>query len=659
MTRYTPAALLVALTACTSGTGAGADAGEGSAADAAGDVSPFPAAVCVAAPAPWQPGDVAFTDATAASGFADVDVRGTGISLGDIDGDGWIDAIVRRNATALEPADDAERRRVWVMRNRGDGTFEDITDETGLRDSRLDLGDDVYRPVHVVALADVDNDGALDIYNGLQTADLAATGGETSELLRNAGGGVFSLTRAENAVRREGELDAPAGAAFLDANHDGRVDLWLGQHNVTDAGGDTVFQPDRLLLGNGDGTFDDVTQTAGLVTEDWIELEKINAGLAHSRAWSATACDLNNDGHDELLAASYGRAPNLLWQAQPRDDGTIRYVNRSVASGYAYDDDLTWSDNEFARCYCASNRDAEGCADVPAPRIGCSPNWSHATDREPFRLGGNSGATVCADLDNDGWLDLVTTEIRHWWAGSGADGSTVLWNTGEADVRLERAGRDEIGLVVPHVTSGGWDEGHIGATVLDFDNDGWLDIFIGATDYAGNRALLYRQVAPRRFEEVAVDDWVEHNRSHGVGVADIDRDGDLDLIVGHSRARCDASAPNDCYATDSARVLRNELQGTNNWLQVRVDGGTRANRGGVGAVVTVRAGGITQTRRVEAGYGHYGAQNDLVQHFGLGSACEAEVTVQFAPGVASQTWTLPAGHRFRVDPDGVPAVEER
>ena len=126
------------------------------------------------------------------------------------------------------------------------------------------------------------------------------------------------------------------------------------------------------------------------------------------------------------------------------------------------------------------------------PSIACTtPNWRHSTDREPFRLGGNSGATVCADLDNDGQLDLFTTEIRHWWAGAGSDASSVLRNTGASDVAFERLAREDIGLEVPHVTGLSWDEGHISAAVLDVDNDGWKDIFIGASEYAGNRGLLY------------------------------------------------------------------------------------------------------------------------------------------------------------------------
>ena len=112
-------------------------------------------------------------------------------------------------------------------------------------------------------------------------------------------------------------------------------------------------------------------------------------------AWAGAACDLNRDGWPELLAASYGRAPNHLWLNEGGE-----FVNQSVASGFAFDDRIDWSDNESARCFCKLHPDEEDCAGVPAPALtACSSDadilrWDHDYDREPFRLGGNSGTTV-------------------------------------------------------------------------------------------------------------------------------------------------------------------------------------------------------------------------------------------------------------------------
>ena len=87
-----------------------------------------------------------------------------------------------------------------------------------------------------------------------------------------------------------------------------------------------------------------------------------------------------------------------------------------------------------------------------------------------------------------------------------------------------------------------------------------------------------------------------------------------------------------------------------NWLQIQVLGTGNSNRSAVGARIEVQAGALGQTRQVQAGYGHYGAQDDLVQHFGLGSACEATVRVTWPDGAATtEEFTLPAGHRFVIE----------
>lgn len=606
----------------------------------------------------YEPGTRVFREATSDFGLDALGVEGTRLSAADLNGDGFVDVLVRRGGTRLEVEGD-ETRHVWVLLNDGGERFVDHTEASGLLKTRLSYDKPYLRPGEVWAFADVDNDGDLDAYSGVSTADTQLSLAETSEILLNEGDGTFRLGPIGSEVRRAGAVDAPAGASFVDFDLDGNVDLWVPQHNYTPPTGGIVFSQDRLYRGDGSGGFSDATLEAGLETSDWLDYDTLNQGRAHTRAWGAAACDLNGDGLPELLAPSYGRSPNHLWQAR-EEGGSVTFTNRSVASGYAYDDDLTWQDNQFARCFCQENPSAEGCADVPPPDIACDlPNWSHEQDRQPFRLGGNSAATMCGDVDNDGHLDLLTSEIRHWWAGSGSDAGELLVNTGEADVRFDRPGNEATGLAVPHPGLV-WDEGHMTGALFDFDNDGWLDVYIGASDYPGNRGRLFHQSTPLFFEEVSTDDGFEHNRSHGVVVADFDRDGDLDVLVGHSRARCDASAPNDCYPTQAVRLFENVLGERGNFVQLELEGAGGANRAAIGARVTVAAGGVTQTREVEGGHGHYGAQNDRVLHFGLGAACKAEVTVRWPDKTRSEErYTLPAGYRFRIVKGGEVIVVER
>lgn len=607
----------------------------------------------------WSPGVKIFKEVTADWGLIDLAVQGFRINATDYDGDGWTDLIVRWGGGVddFSPGGD---RSFWLLRNTGAGKFEDVTKASGIVQTRYGDDDNLGRPGEIIAGGDLDNDGDLDfvLANTVHDPNAAV---ETSEVFLNNGDGTFSLGPEENGYRQEGMYTVPAGVTLVDFDRDGFLDIWTVNNMVS---GMSQPLPDKLFKGDGTGAFTDVSEQMGIETMPWLlPPDNLNNGLGHSWAWGSTACDLNNDGVPELLTASYGRCPNHLWQGVAGQSGLVTYENVSVYSGYAYDDRMDWSDNESAQCWCKLHPDDDECEGVPGPTwIKCQVDadafrWNHATDREPWRLAGNSATTTCADVNNDGFIDLMTGEIVHWDVGSSSDPAELVVNTGEADVRFERPGNEVTGLTKVHPDINGdgepgpvWDDGDMTNTVFDFDNDGWLDIHVASSDYPYTLAHLYHQESPETFLEVGTEDFFEHLRNHGVTAADFDRDGDLDVLVGHSKMRCGGQYLDDCYETLQVRLFENILGDAGNWVQISVEGADGSNRSAIGAQVSVATpDGVTRKWEVDGGHGHFGTQRDMVQHFGLGDECLADVTIRWPDqDLTIQQFQVAGNHRYKV-----------
>jgi len=619
------------------------------------------AEVCVVESAPWEPGEAAFVEATDEWGIGDVGAIALRVSALDVDGDGWTDLLVRAGGGPDTFGPDGDRNR-WLLRNTGEGTFEDITEASGLFRSRLD-GTPGGRPVEVVASADVDNDGDLDVFTARPVQDPTDPDQHFSELMLNDGAGVFEFEREASVIRSDytATTDArptvPVGATFTDVDRDGFVDIFVSNNKRGDDG--SPLQ-DRLFLGDGDG-WTDATEALGLTTNLWRDIDDLNEAGGHSWGWGSTSCDLDDDGLPELLSASYGRAPNHLWQAVGVP-GDVGFVNESVASGYGYDHRDDWTTNINAQCYCRDNPGAEDCDTAPPPpdtgicenlaaSFGGNYRWSHSGDREPWRLGGNSATTTCADFDNDGRFDLLTGEIVHSDVGETSDPAEVAFNAtagpGEP-VRFERPGIEELGLIRDRGGATYYDDGDMNNAVLDFDNDGYRDVYISSSDYPGTRGRLFHGLGERSYEAVEPDDGVDHRRSAGAVAADLDRDGDLDLVVGTSRMRCGGNSGADCYDTLRLRVFESVSAGTeNNWLQLRLFGTGGSNAMAVGAKATVARCEERSAAQVDGGHGHQGTQEDRVLHFGLGMVDgPVEVTVRW-PDAAGTTEV------FQLEPDAM------
>ncbi len=652
------AGLLLSLTACgqaatstsnTADSQAATDAASTLAdSDDADATDPFqgaPPAICRTGTV-WS-NQKAFADVTPLAFSVDVTrVTGVSISTADINGDALPDLSVRSSSGQGKREDwTPGKRAIWLLKNvtttKG-MQFSDVTKASGLTTTR-DGADG--RQMQIVVFGDVDNDGDVDMFCGDsmltdQTKDNFKQ--DSSELMLNDGTGHFALpTTASFATK---DLRRSLGAAsFTDYDRDGKLDLWLGYMTWGAAG---VPIPDQLVQGDGAGNFLAVSAAEGVVTTTYTQAH-VEDGSAPHHTWCTAACDVDNDGEPDLLTASYGRDFNTFWRGGFKGDGSTRFVQQMHESHLDRDDDDDWTTNWNAQCYCHDNPTADECDKCGPPQVDCvqlkaafggTYRWNHPTDRKPYRLGGNTGLLTCADIDNDGDLDLLQGTIVHPDVGTSSDPTRIVRNDGMTN--------DIPQFTTLHAADNGLrpldqqnDVGDMAGAVFDFDNDGRLDVLIASSDYPGTHALIYHQLPDGTFEEVPIDLGIDHKHAHGAAVADFDRDGDLDVVLGSSTMRCNLS-PAECYPTEEVHVFQNNMpQG--NYVQLQLVGTGGSNASAIGAHVWVTAGGVTQMAEVGGGYGLFGQQNDLTLHFGLGAACAIDaVKVRWPDGsLTTQTWT--------------------
>jgi hypothetical protein len=231
------------------------------------------------------------------------------------------------------------------------------------------------------------------------------------------------------------------------------------------------------------------------------------------------------------------------------------------------------------------------------------------------------------DYDADGWLDIVRTNF--------SEQVTILYrNYGGAfeDASIKA------GLGVNRKYVG------FGVDFLDFDNDGWSDIFIANghvySQIAGRKLhlsyrqprLLYRNLGNGRFRDVSAEAGSAisaENLGRGCAFGDFDNDGDVDVLINN--------------LDGPPTLLRNDGGNGNNSLLIKCVG-TKSNRSGIGTRVQVTAGGHRQTDEVTSGSSYY-SQNDFRLHFGLGDRTTAEtIELRWPSGVRETLQNVPANH---------------
>ncbi len=402
-----------------------------------------------------------------------------GAALFDMDEDGDLDAYLVQGGTLDRPPEEQPGDRLYA--NRGDGTFEDVTEGSGVDDRGYGMG---------VATSDYDADGDVDLF-------VTNVGRDT--LLRNESPGRFADVTAEAGV---GDTGWGASSAFLDYDVDGDLDLFVVRYIYWSLADDMLCQgpphgitycsplaysapaPSILYRNQGDGTFRDVSVEAGLRTS-------FGNGLG------VVCSDFDGNGYPDVFVANDG-TKNNLWMN--RGDGS--FEDAAVRMGCAVDQD---GRTKAGMGVSAADVDDDGDEDVLVVNLdGESDSFyrndvTHFSDRTPLvglslpsrpftRFG-----VALADLDNDGWLDLYVANGRVVHPLEATDRADPF---AEPDLLLRGSASGRFEEVSPR---GGTLEllCHTGrgAAFGDVDGDGGIDVLVSNRDA---RAYLLRNAVPRR-----------------------------------------------------------------------------------------------------------------------------------------------------------------
>ena len=463
------------------------------------------------------------------------------------------------------------------------------------------------------AWGDYDNDGYPDLYLVNQPGPWGQPLGPnspTSRLYHNNGDGTFTDVTDRAGVANRGGFGM--GAAWGDYDNDGLLDLYV-----------TNYGRSVLYHNNGDGTFTDVTDRAGVANHRWgmtpVWLDYDNDGYLDLYVPNyvdynlkgvpagATSQEYGIDVPFTLNPASFAPVPNRLYHNNR--DGTFTDVaprlrvadasGRSLSVAFA---DFTlngWQDIYVGNDI-SSNRLYQNLGHGRFQDVSAS-SWS-----EEYR--GTMGIAI-GDFDRDGDLDMF---LSHW-IGQGDALYQNLWNEQKSAGKLHFENvADMYGCGAISYSTAGW-----GTFFFDFDNDGWLDLLVlngstfedksDTTKLVPEKPFLLWSKGEDGFFDLAASGVAGSalqtaRNARGAAYADYDRDGDLDMIVTTNHGR--------------AVLLRNDGGNRNHWLCVHLIG-TRSNRQGIGARLLLEAGGKRYLRQ-------YGVQGSYLSSsvpeawFGLG-----------------------------------------
>jgi hypothetical protein len=556
-------------------------------------------------------------------------------------------------ASTGTPVNYSSRRTVGVTDPKAPLVLEDVTDKTALANFKQRSGTPQKNYIFEttsggVAIFDFDGDGLPDVYLVNGSTGAALEGKEKpprAALYRNLGNWKFEDVTDKAGVANE---RWGCGVAVGDYDNDGHPDMYV-----------TNFGVSRLYHNNGNSTFSDVAEKLGVARKGW----------STGPSWG----DYDNDGRLDLFVPGYAEIDLNNLPPSPSEAGKPGGVGQNFCQfrgvavmcgprGLPGEGDTLYHQKPDGSFEDVSARSG---ANDPQKYYGFTSAFIHADDDKlldlivvndstPKQLYINKGdgtfeevgypsgvalnengreqagmGLAIGDYDNDGRVDFHITNF--------SDDSNVLYhNDGDGnftDVTFQ-AGLGE--LTIPFL---GW-----GTSFLDFDNDGWLDLFVvnghvypvvdsnqWGTSFA-QQPLLFRNLKNGKFERVGAPPatalasaWP----SRGLAIGDLDGDGRVDMVINNLDAK--------------PSVLRNLASPAGHWLDLRLVGDTakKTPKDAIGSTAYLTTARLQQRLDVISG-GVYCSQNDLTMHFGLGTNTRVDkLEIRWATG-ASETFDVPA-----------------